>query len=179
MKPVARSLPGLLCAALRPLPLAPLRPLLDALLGAVVRRHPRIFDRLGEHSEKRFGIEPTDLPFAFILEPRRDGPRATAVRRLPGAGLDARIVGPVLDLIGLANGTLDGDALFFSRDILVEGDVEAIVALRNAIDDAGVDLLRDSAAGLGVLGPALERALRIAGAAAEDLSSIAGARRWN
>ena len=179
MKPIVRALPGFLSAALRPLPLAPLQPMLDALLGAVVGRHPRIFDRLGEHSEKRFGIEPTDLPFAFVLEPRHDTPRATAVRRLPRAGLDARIAGSLAGLIGLANGAFDGDALFFSRDIVVEGDIEAIVALRNALDDAGVDLLRDAVACLGWFGPPLERAIRIAGAAAEDLSSLVEACRWN
>ena len=51
--------------------------------------------------------------------------------------------------MGLIDGSYDGDALFFSRDLVVEGDIEAVIALRNAIDDAGVDLVADTAALLG------------------------------
>jgi predicted lipid carrier protein YhbT len=35
----------------------------------------------------------------------------------------------------MIDGALDGDALFFSRDLRVSGDTEAVVALRNALDD--------------------------------------------
>ena len=35
----------------------------------------------------------------------------------------------------MIDGSLDGDALFFSRDLRVSGDTEAVVALRNALDD--------------------------------------------
>jgi len=38
------------------------------------------------------------------------------------------------------HGTWDGDALFFSRDLMIEGDTSAALALRNAIDDAELDL---------------------------------------
>ena len=47
----------------------------------------------------------------------------------------ARIAGSFLDLFELIDGSLDGDALFFSRKLLVTGDTEAVVALRNALDD--------------------------------------------
>ena len=59
----------------------------------------------------------------------------------------------MLALLGLIDGSYDGDALFFSRDLVVEGDVEAVLALRNAIDDAGVDLVADTAALFGPLAP--------------------------
>jgi predicted lipid carrier protein YhbT len=179
MKPTIPAAPALFCLALRLLPLAPLQPLLAALLGAVIRQHPRIFARLGVHAGKRFGIDPTDLPFALVLEPRADASRMTAVRVLPGDGLDARIAGHFVGLVGLVNGAFDGDALFFSRDIVIEGDVEAIVALRNAMDDAGVDIVRDAAACLWAFGPPFERAVRIAAAFAEELAPVVGGRRWN
>ena len=72
------------------------------------------------------------------LAPHPRTPSLIAVRSLP-IGLPVRIAGPLLGLIGLIDGTYDGDALFFSRDLVVEGDVEAVLALRNAIDDAGID----------------------------------------
>ncbi|MEP0322101.1 ubiquinone anaerobic biosynthesis accessory factor UbiT [Bauldia litoralis] len=149
------------------------------LLGAVVRRHPRIFDRLGEYSQKQFGIEATDLPFAFILEPRPDAPRMVAVRKLPAIGIDARISGTLAALVALADGTCDGDALFFSRDLEIEGDIEAIVALRNAIDDSGVDILRDTTADLGPFGPPFASLIRFAVAKAEGLPAAAGGQPWN
>jgi len=36
----------------------------------------------------------------------------------------------------MIDGTYDGDALFFSRDLVIEGDTEAVLALRNAIENA-------------------------------------------
>ena len=47
----------------------------------------------------------------------------------------ARIAGSFLNLFDLIDGSLDGDALFFSRELRITGDTEAVVALRNALDD--------------------------------------------
>jgi predicted lipid carrier protein YhbT len=44
--------------------------------------------------------------------------------------------GPILALLGILDGTFDGDALFFHRTISITGRTEAVVALRNAIEDA-------------------------------------------
>jgi len=145
--------------ASRVLPLLPLQILLGICLREIRSRHPRIFDRLGPHTGKRYGLEPTDLPLAFVLEPRRMNPRVTVVRTLPPA-IDARIAGPLSALIGMTDGSYDGDALFFSRDIQIDGDMEAVVALRNAIDDSRVDFLAESVAWLGPLATPIERLLR-------------------
>jgi O2-independent ubiquinone biosynthesis accessory factor UbiT len=142
------------------LPLLPLQLTLGACLREICDRHPHIFDRLGPYAGKRFGLEPTDLPIAFVLEPRRINPQVRAVRTLPH-GIDARIAGPLAALIGMVEGSYDGDALFFSRDIQVEGDMEAVIALRNAIDDSRIDLLAESVAWLGPLRLLVERFLRI------------------
>lgn len=147
--------PPLLALALRPLPLTLLQPLLAVLMRRIGKRHPGLYERLGSHATKRFGIAPTDLPFAFVVEPDPVRPAAAAVRRLPPR-LDATIRGPLLGLIGMAEGTLDGDALFFSRTLVVEGDVEAVLALRNAIDDARIDLIGTLLSGL-PFGEALSR----------------------
>lgn len=156
---VTPRLPPWLARAMAPLPLAPLQPALALLLARIGRSHPDLYDRLGEHAQKRFGIDPTDLPFAFVLEPKPRRPLARAVRELP-AGLDASIRGPLAGLIGMAEGTLDGDALFFSRVLWVEGDVAAALALRNAIDDARIDFGELLFGSLGPLGPRLAAVLR-------------------
>jgi predicted lipid carrier protein YhbT len=146
------TFPPLLGRGLGVLPLLPLQLPLALVLRSLVARHPRIFERLGVHAEKRFGLKPTDLPFAFVLEPRPQAPSIVAVRNLPD-DIDLRIAGPLVGLLGLIDGSYDGDALFFSRDLSVEGDVEAVVALRNAIDSEEVDLVADAAALLGPLAP--------------------------
>lgn len=137
------TLPPIVALAIRPLPLAPLQPLLALLVQRIRQHHPEIFERLGSHAEKRFGIDPSDLPLAFVLEPAPLAPRLVAVRSLP-ADLDVRICGSFACLIGLIDGDFDGDALFFSRDVVIEGDIEAVLALRNAIDDAQIDMLGEA-----------------------------------
>ena len=116
------------------LPLAPLEFAVNRSLRGVLRRHPGIVARMGEHAGKRFAVDPIDCPFAFLLDL---GPsRITVVASLSGRDFDARIAGPMLVLIGLIDGTYDGDALFFTRDLVIEGDTAAVLALRNAIEDA-------------------------------------------
>jgi O2-independent ubiquinone biosynthesis accessory factor UbiT len=163
--PSRLSVPPLLALAARPLPLLPLQTVLSVVLLRICRKHPRIFDRLGEHVRKRFGIKPTDLPFAFLLEPAPSRPRLSVVRELPD-DVDARISSPLAGLFGLVEGRLDGDALLFSRDLVVEGDVEAVLALRNAIDDAQLDPVAEIASMFGPLAEPMKRTLQIARAVA-------------
>ncbi|MCF2524686.1 SCP2 sterol-binding domain-containing protein [Bradyrhizobium sp. G127] len=179
--PSISRVPLVFALAGRVLPLFPLQPMLAASLYGIQKRHPQIFDRLGAHAAKLYGLDPTDLPFAFVLEPSRVNPRVTATRILPRR-IDVRITGPLAALIGLVDGACDGDALFFSRDIQIEGDMEAAVALRNAIDDAGIDIVAESVAWTGPLSPIVERLARGVigdppGQQRSDLASEGGS--WN
>lgn len=152
--------PEPLALLLRPLPLMPLRLALRRVAESMRDRRPGLFLRLGEHAAKTFLVDPTDLPFVFRLRPRPDRPGVEPRRRADAGPWDARIAGPLAALVGMVHGAYDGDALFFSRDIVIEGDTEAVLALRNALDDAEIDLLAEAAAVLGPAGPALERAAR-------------------
>ncbi len=130
------SLPALVRRLLPPFSAAPLGPLLTLSLRSLARRRPGLFERLGEHRSARFLLVPTDLSFAFSVVP--DG--ASSVVRITGtsgsAPCDVVIRGPLLTLLGVLDGTLDGDALFFHRAISISGKTEAVLALRNAIEDA-------------------------------------------
>ena len=97
----ATSIPPMVQAGLKPLPLAPLAFAVDRVVQGVARRHPAIFTRLGVHAGKRFLIEPTDLPFVFLLEPRAENPSVKVLRSREEATSDARIAGPLAVLIGL------------------------------------------------------------------------------
>ncbi len=149
--------------ALRPLPPVLLQPFLNAAMAITRRRHPGLFDRLAGLSGSTFLIDPIDLAFDFLLRPSPP-PSLKAVAK---GGLTetptATIRGPLMALIQLLEGKLDGDALFFSRDLVVEGDTEAVVTLRNAVDGAGIDVLDDL---LAALGPFAGPGGRIAAAAA-------------
>jgi predicted lipid carrier protein YhbT len=155
-------------AVLRFAPLTPLSLAGARLVRTLTRRHPSLFARLGEQAEKTFLIDPTDLPFAFRLAPHVERPRFEAIRREDVRSWDARIGGPLAALLGLVHGVYDGDALFFSRDLVIEGDTEAVLALRNAIDNEEIDLAAEAAA---LFGP-LEH---LAANPARRVSSLVGA----
>ena len=120
---------------LRLLPLPLLQPILTLIGTRVASAQPDVFERLGPHALKSFIIDPTDLPFVLVLKPRPDAPSLSAWRRPDTPACHARIAGSFLNLFELIDGSLDGDALFFSRKLRVTGDTEAVVALRNALDD--------------------------------------------
>ncbi len=147
----------------RPVPPIFLQPALTAAMTAVARRHPALFRRLASLGDPVYLIDPEDLPLAFLLRPAAGARGLTACRRPDTAAATATIRAPFLTLIDLLEGRLDGDALFFSRDLVIEGDVEAVVALRNAVDGAEIDLLADIALELGPLAGPLRR---VAGGAA-------------
>lgn len=127
-------------------------------------RHRRNFDRLSDFEGARFLIDPVDLPLAFVLELASEGPEVSTLSRgQEPKPVTATIRGSLSALLDLAAGRVDGDALFFNRDLSIEGDTEAVVALRNAMDDADLDLLEEFAEGFGPLArPALRVATRSA-----------------
>ncbi|MBW7837735.1 MAG: SCP2 sterol-binding domain-containing protein [Sphingomonadales bacterium] len=144
-----------------PLPLPPagkiLNPLLALVMTTMRRRHGAVFDRLSGLGGKRVRIEPTSLPFAFLLTlaPTSAGARLRLAD--PRDMADAVIRGPLAVLLDLLEGRLDGDALFFSRLLTIEGDTEVILALRNAVDGEDIDLAADLASPFGPLaGPAAQ-----------------------
>lgn len=152
-RPIAR--------ALRPLPPLPLGLALSALSRRLSARHPGMLRRLGDYADRAVLIDPTDLPFVLRMEPST-GPRITAHRRGHAPEAAARIAGPLSALTGMLHGRYDGDALFFSRDLVIEGDTEVVLALRNALDDAELDLAAELAALAGPLGPLVRRGVTLA-----------------
>jgi len=162
--------------ALRPLPPALMQPALDIAMTTIRRRHPELFDRLSCLENPVFLIDPVDLPLVFVLRPGAAMPSLTAARNAGGTKATATVRGPLMALIGLLEGTSDGDALFFSRSLTFEGDTEAVVALRNAVDDAEISLLEDL---FSVLGPLARPArgvadivTRVASRAARDMEML-------
>ncbi|MDP2087449.1 MAG: SCP2 sterol-binding domain-containing protein [Gemmobacter sp.] len=151
------------------LPHAPVSLALTALARQLMRRHPGLHRRLGVHARRRFLLDLTDLPFLLLLEPGGAAPKVTACPRRRPPAHDTRIAGLTAAFLGMMHGSLDGDALFFSRDLVIEGDTAAGLALRNAIDDAELDLTVE----LGVLARPLAPLLARMRPTAERLSGLA------
>lgn len=136
---------------LRAIPPEIVQPIADRLARRVQVRHPGLFERLNPLGPKRFLVDVVDLPWQFLLM-IADGEGAVSVlRKGDTAEVDATIRAPLKVLFGLLDGSIDGDAMFFTRDLVYEGDTEAVVALRNALDGADIDFLDDVAAGFGPL----------------------------
>jgi len=134
---------------LPPLPLFLLQPILRRIVTRVARQNPDMFGRLGPHYRANFIIDPISLPFALLLRPDPDDLLLRAVPRRNLPPHDARINGNFLDLLMLVDSDLDGDALFFSRDLAISGNTEAVVCLRNALDDVDGSIAEDVAAMFG------------------------------
>ena len=117
--------------------------MLSRLTRRLVSSHPSMLRRLDDHASRRFLIDPVDLPWALLLHPQTATMTAHPRNRPPAH--DARIAGTLSAFLAMLHGAEDGDALFFSRDITVEGDTAAVLALRNAIDDAELDLTEELA----------------------------------
>lgn len=138
--------------------------LLARLLRVLAERHPRAFDALREMQDARVLIEPVDAPVALMM---RVGPELS-LHALPrgaeaGANADAVIRGPYARLLDLLEGRIDGDALFFRRELTISGDTALILALRNTLDGEEMDLMADAASIAGPLARALPVLRRNAG----------------
>jgi len=135
--------PALLAGPLlRALPVDLLQPVVSVAMAAAYRRHPDVFQRLEEIGDAAFLIDPVDLPFRFLLRPGTRPPSLEIIdrdRAVEGACAD--ISGPLLRLLDLLEGRVDGDALFFSRELALGGDTGAVLALRNTVDGAGIDVV--------------------------------------
>jgi O2-independent ubiquinone biosynthesis accessory factor UbiT len=142
--------PGIPSLLLASVPLAAFQPILDRVAAHVARVRPELFARLGPHVGKQFLIDPIDLPFVLVLRPEAERPLLRAYRRHENPRHDASVAGKFLNLLDMIDGALDGDALFFTRDLCVRGDTEAVVALRNALDDFEGSAVESA---IGALGP--------------------------
>jgi predicted lipid carrier protein YhbT len=166
-------LPAVARFGLWPVPTAVIEFVLDQIVQSIARRHPEILARLGTHVGKAFMLVPTDLPFFIVLTIRPHAPVVLVFRSRDDIRVDATIIGSFAALLGLVHGRYDGDALFFSGDLVIEGDVEAVLALRNAIDNAEIDLLRESAATLGPLAALVEHPMAFAARLVERHTGLA------
>jgi len=136
---------------LRAIPPDVFQPLAERLARRLQTRHPALFERLTPLGPKRFLVDVVDLPWLFLLHIADGEGTVQVLKKTDTAEADATIRAPLKVLFGLLDGSIDGDAMFFTRDLSYEGDTEAVVALRNALDGADIDFLEDISSTFGPL----------------------------
>lgn len=135
-KPERGLFPPALQKALGILPVPPLSSALTRAVRNLAHRRPDLFERLGIYKRRHFIIDPIDLPHVFRLIPNGEHATVEMFKRKDAPEGAARISGPLIILLGLVDGTYDGDAVFFTRDLVIEGDTDAVLALRNTMEEA-------------------------------------------
>ena len=136
------------------------QPILSRIVRRIAARHPSLFARLGPHRTTDYVIDPVELPFALHLRPDPERLVFRAVPRDAAPKAGAVIRGRFLLLLELIDSEEDGDAAFFSRDLEIGGDTEAVVRLRNALDDMDGSIAEDTAEMFGPPGRAILARLR-------------------
>ena len=144
------------------------QPVLGRVVRRIAARHASLFARLGPYQGADFLIDPVDLPFALHLRPDPQALLFRAVPRDAAPQATAVIRGRFMLLLELVDSEEDGDAAFFSRDLEVTGDTEAVVRLRNALDDVEGSIAEETAEMFGPPGRAILARLRRAYRADEE-----------
>jgi O2-independent ubiquinone biosynthesis accessory factor UbiT len=129
-------------AAMSVLPAPVLQRMIDSLMRRMRTVHPRLFKNLGRLDASTVRIEPSDVPHCFMLT-FGDGKVSLALTDFKDTACDACIKGKLEALLDMLEGRIDGDKLFFSRDIEITGNTAVVVALRNTLDREVIDLLAD------------------------------------
>ncbi len=153
-----RGLPG--SGAVARLACVVVQPILSRVVRRIAARHPSLFSRLGPHQGTDFLIDPVDLPFALHLRPDPNALLFRAVPRDAAPQAGAVIRGQFMLLLELVDSEEDGDAAFFSRDLEVTGETEAVVRLRNALDDVEGSIAEEAADMFGAPGRAILARMR-------------------
>lgn len=158
---------------LRRLPLSALRPAVDLAVSVLTKRHPELREALSGLGDKAVLIDPTDLPVTFLLRNGPDGLSIRCARAVPvPSPAHASIAGRLEILIGLAEGEIDGDALFFTRDLTVRGDTGVVLTLRNAMERVSLSLVEEIRSIFGPLTTPLLDATAFAGGLLERLDPV-------
>ncbi|CAA6606174.1 conserved hypothetical protein [Rhodospirillaceae bacterium LM-1] len=156
--------------ALRPMPPKALEPLLGLAMRLVERRHPRLIERLAELAPARIVIEPRDTHHRFLIDINEGSAPVRLMLAHEDDEAQATISGRLATLIDLMEGRIDGDSLFFTRELTVTGDTALIVALRNTLDGEEISVLDDV---LAFLGPFAQPAARLIAVADEMAKRLA------
>lgn len=118
--------------------LHPLGAALTVSLRRVLRNNPDLGERLDAARDTAIRIAPEELPVAFVIRIGDRDSRVTAVPKNADDPVDVSVEAPLRLLLTIFQGEDDGDAAFFSSELVIDGEMAPLVSLRNAIEAAGL-----------------------------------------
>jgi predicted lipid carrier protein YhbT len=122
-----------------------------ALLAAMGRNHPHLFAVLAECRQTRVLVELSDPPRRFLLQYGGGAPMLRVADGESDVAADAELKGGLEAMMALLEARVDGDALFFTRELTVSGDTAAVVTLRNILDRETISVLEEASSLFGPL----------------------------
>lgn len=160
----ASSLSLLAEIAVRALPSGTLALWTEAAAAWAFRCRPELGERLAGFSGRRLLVQITDLRLALTVDLTPGVPRIALIPAAAAVVGDADAVVSVTfsDSLALLEGRVDGDALFFLGRLRFRGDTETILAVRNALEDARLNLEELGAGAFGPLAPMVRPMIRAA-----------------
>lgn len=121
--------------------------------------YPNVFLKVAQNGEESFLIKPTDLPFNFYMVISQSGSGITVESKTSELTANATITASLADLLKMLEGKLDGDAAFFSKNLIIEGSTASVVKLRNAIDAENINIISSLTSNLGIFSKIIKRLL--------------------
>ncbi len=117
---------------------------INNLTKSFLKLHPNVIQRMSEFTPAIIILNPIDLPFSFLVEFTKYNLSILIVDDDKYLGHDiTKISASLTFFLNMLEGERDGDALFFSRQLTVEGDTTIIVALRNILESENININYD------------------------------------
>ncbi len=163
--------------AMRALPSPFVQRMIDALMRRMRSVHPRLFSNLERLDAATVLIEPLDVRHRFVLT--FGGGESLLEVAQDNEACDATIKGRLSALLDMLEGRIDGDKLFFSRELEISGNTAVVVALRNTLDREEINLLGDATSLLGPFADPARKVIVLADAFAERMRAYIQVRAQN
>ena len=148
-------------AFMRVTPASALSRMIAILMQRMERRHPRLFQNLARLKPGVVYFEPSDLPHRFVLQ-FGGAPARLFLMSDAAPKPDAVVKGNLKPLLDMLEGRIDGDMLFFEREIAITGDTSVVIGLRNTMDREEIDLMSDITSLFGPFAQPVGRVLQLA-----------------
>ena len=128
---------------------------ISKLTKLFIDKHPRVIKKMSQFSPSRMVLVPLDMPFDFFVEFSNESLQINIIDKNTYLGKNLTKITASIDVfVKMLEGNLDGDALFFSRKLIIEGETTIIVALRNILEAENVNIKNDIKKSLGIFYPA-------------------------
>ena len=127
---------------------------IDSLTAYFTKIHPGVVDRMSDYAPARIVLNPTDMPFYFLAEFTKSNFHILYIENDDIDLQEITTISATFDFfLKMLERQSDGDALFFSRQLMIEGDTTIVVALRNILEAENVNINDDINETFGTLSP--------------------------